>query len=162
MTSAMRAYISGPLTAANDLASARAYYERLAALCRDQGLAPYLPHTENDPQLHASVPAGEVFRADLDQLLSSDLVVAYVGKPSLGVGAELALAVHDHIPVVAVRRPDDVVSRFVVGMLDSAGACIVVTSDAELSQELPGVLRATIASLRSNTTSPVRQGAPST
>lgn len=149
MASGMRVYISGPLTAASDLASARRYYDRLAALCRDQGLTPYLPHTENDPELHASASPAEVFRADLRQLLASDLVVAYVGSPSLGVGAELALAVRSQIPIVAVRRPDEVVSRFVVGMLESAGGRIVVASDNELSRKMPDALRGTIALLNS-------------
>jgi hypothetical protein len=112
------------------------------------------------------VSPAQVYRADLQQLLSSDLVVAYIGSPSLGVGAELALAVRSHIPVVALQRPGDLVSRFVVGMLDSADARIVVTSDEELPQELRGALRSAIASVRAEQptrrVSPLREGAPTT
>lgn len=41
---------------------------------------------------------------DIDWLLSSDVVVAEVTYPSLGVGYEIAIAVKEKIPVIALFR----------------------------------------------------------
>ncbi len=130
------AYISGALTGLSDPVSARRYYELLATVCQEAGMAAYLPHRENDPVLHADVPASVVYQRDLVHLQASDVVVAHVGAPSLGVGAELALAVAAGIDIVAVRRPAEPHSRFVAGMLEEGGAHFIVASDIDLPTEL--------------------------
>lgn len=147
MDTGRRAYISGPLTIVRDRHAARLYYERLAQICRREGLTPYLPHTENDPELHADESAAKVFERDMNQLLSARIVVAYIGSPSLGVGAELAFASENKIPIVAIRRPGESVSRFALGMLSASGAYDLITPDERLDDELSHALRVTIARL---------------
>ena len=117
-----RVYISGPLHAAEDVAGARKYYESVAAVCREQGLQPYLPHMHNDSTVDSSLTPEAIYEQDMQYLLGSSLVIAHVGAPSSGVGAELAIAVHHNIPVLAIWRPNEQVSRFLLGLLRAAGA----------------------------------------
>jgi 2'-deoxynucleoside 5'-phosphate N-hydrolase len=146
--SAISVYISGPLTVTADRRAARAYYERIAALCTGLGWVPYLPHTENDPEEHPDVPAEEVFKRDAAKLLGADLVVAFVGAPSLGVGAELALAMNSDIPILAICRPNEIVSRFVLGMLARHGNRVLAVDDTAMENELPKAMLTQVKSVR--------------
>jgi hypothetical protein len=139
------AYISGALTSVDDLASARRYYERLAGVCSSCGLDPYLPHMRTDPEHHADLLPPAVFEQDTRALGAARVVVAYIGAPSLGVGAELVLACSANTPVVAVHRPSDVVSRFILGYLHAAGARVVTASDSATEQVLGRALRDVLA-----------------
>jgi nucleoside 2-deoxyribosyltransferase len=122
-----RAYISGPLQAAKDLAAARDFYERLAEVCVDAGIVPYLPHRRTDPQLHTEASSVSVFRCDRTAIGECDLLIADIGQPSSGVGAELGLAISSHLPIIAIHRANEQPSRFVLGMLEDYEAAVVIT-----------------------------------
>jgi nucleoside 2-deoxyribosyltransferase len=136
----LRAYISGALTSVSDRDEVRALYERLADVCERAGVTAYVPHLENDPERHADVPPEVVYERDVAALTSADVVVAYVGAPSLGVGAELALAATSKTPIVAVSRPGQRVSRFIIGMLRQGSSYEIVAEDAELDAALTDAL----------------------
>ena len=123
------AYVSGALTAAPDIARARAFYELLADACRAAGWSAYLPHERTDPQLHVDVTPQEVFETDRDLVERCDLLVGDVGVPSAGVGGELVLAWNARKPIIAVHRQDQTVSRFVLGLLAVAGATVITYGD---------------------------------
>lgn len=112
-------YISGPLHGAVDLAAARRLYETIAAACCEVGWSPYLPHQNTDPERHASATPAEVFARDMLALHCADIIIAHIGAPSSGVGAELAFAVTEGKTVMAVHHLSEVPSRFIVGMLVS-------------------------------------------
>lgn len=114
------AYISGPLQSAVDIEQARRFYEMLANVCCTCGCEAYLPHQRTDPVRHAETCARSVFARDLDAVSAADLIVAYVGAPSAGVGAELGIAYERRIPVIGLCGPEGVASRFIEGLLDSA------------------------------------------
>jgi nucleoside 2-deoxyribosyltransferase len=114
------AYISGPLQAARDIELARRFYERLAEVCCASGCDVYLPHRQTDPVRHARTTARSVFLRDLNAITVTDLIVAYVGAPSLGVGAEIGIAHQLGIPVIGLCGPEGVASRLIEGLLDSA------------------------------------------
>ncbi len=116
----MRIYISGALAGSSDLAKARLLYEDVAVRLKGVGLRPYLPHSQTDPEHQADVSSAEVFTRDLNELLSSDVVLAFLGEPSLGVGAEIALALGRRLPVVGVWPEGTRVSRFVLGLLEAS------------------------------------------
>jgi hypothetical protein len=139
------AYISGALTGVDDLASARRYYERLAAVCASCGLDPYLPHLRTDPERHPDLPPRSVFERDRSALWAARVVVAYIGTPSLGVGAELVLARSAEIPVLALHRPGERVSRFLLGYLDEPGARVVTAADGDMERVVARALRDVIA-----------------
>jgi len=113
----INAYISGPLQAAKELSRARSFYEDLAAVCLRSGLRAYLPHQQTDPLFHYDVSAAEVFQRDYSALTAADIVIAVIGSPSSGVGAELGIAHELSIPVIAMFSTSDKPSRFVLGLL---------------------------------------------
>lgn len=113
-----KVYISGALMGARDLGRARELYEIFASACRDAGWIPYLPHSNTDPDAAATLPASTVVSRDLEELESADVLLAYLGEPSLGVGAEIALAVCRDKPILATYESGRRISRFVLGLLE--------------------------------------------
>jgi nucleoside 2-deoxyribosyltransferase len=110
-------YISGALMGARDLSRARSLYKRFASACEAAGWQSYLPHESTDPQLAGEIPSEDVMQRDLERLTQSDAMVAYIGEPSLGVGAEIVLAMQQNKFILAVHDSSKPVSRFVKGLL---------------------------------------------
>ena len=113
----MNVYISGALKASRDLQAARRMYEWAAACVVECGHQAYVPHLHTDPVKAAHVKPGSVYETDATRLRQADAIVAFLDEPSLGVGAELAMAVASGLPVLGLHRSDIEVSRFAVGML---------------------------------------------
>ena len=114
----VRAYISGALINAACLDDARKLYERLAAACASAGCAAYVPHQHADPVRDPHLSNAEVARRDLAEVRAADVLVAYVGEPSLGVGAEVAIALEEGKQVWLVAESDRKVSRFLLGLAE--------------------------------------------
>ena len=114
----MLAYISGALLNAQDLATSRALYERFADACRAAGWDAYVPHQHADPVRDADLSNREVASRDLKQVSDADAIVAYVGEPSLGVGAEVAIALAAGKRVLLVAEQNARVSRFLSGLAE--------------------------------------------
>lgn len=110
-----RAYVSGPLTNRNDLAALRTFYERIGRLCERKGMEAYVPHHYTDPILHADIEPEVVYRQDMRQIAGSDLVIAYVGLASHGVGAEVERAYHENVDVILLYEHGARVSRIIRG-----------------------------------------------
>lgn len=127
----MQIYVSGPLQSATDLGLARALYFTIGRAVHEAGFEPYLPHLFTDPEEAADLEAIDVYRRDVQALSASVAMVAHVGAPSLGVGAELAIATGAALPVIAVARTSEPVSRFAAGLLEDAGAQVWRFRDSE-------------------------------
>jgi nucleoside 2-deoxyribosyltransferase len=114
----MLAYISGALLNAAHLDQSRALYERLAEACRAAGWDAYVPHQHADPVRDAHLSNVDVAERDLENVAAADVLVAYVGEPSLGVGAEVAIALRAGKRVLIVAEADRRVSRFLLGLAE--------------------------------------------
>ena len=114
----MLAYISGALLNAAQLDRSRALYERFAEACRAAGWDAYVPHQHADPVRDAHLSNVEVAERDVDHVTAADALVAYVGEPSLGVGAEVAIALRAGKRVFVVAEADRRVSRFLLGLVE--------------------------------------------
>ena len=114
----VRAYISGALINATRLDDARRLYERLAGACESAGCPAYVPHQHADPVRDPDMPNAEVASRDLAEVRAADVLVAYVGEPSLGVGAEVAIALAEGKRVLLVAESDRRVSRFLLGLAE--------------------------------------------
>ncbi len=110
-----KVYISGALTGISDPYPLRKFYEDIGAVCKELGMAPYIPHQHTDPERHPNITPAQVYEMDAKQVSESDLVIAYVGIPPLGVGCELAIAEENKIPVVLVYERGKRVSRLLRG-----------------------------------------------
>lgn len=106
---------------ASDLRRVRDLYERFARACIACGWQAYLPHTQTDPEFEKELAQTDVMEADLRELNRADVVVAYLGEPSLGTGAEIVLAMQAHKPILALHESSKPVSRFVCGLLQQYG-----------------------------------------
>ena len=139
----MLAYISGALLNAANLDASRALYERLAAACREAGWDAYVPHQHADPIRDADLSNTDVAERDLDHVTAADALVAYVGEPSLGVGAEVAIALRAGKRVLVVAEADRRVSRFLLGLVElhpSQAAILRYTSVDEAAGWITGQL----------------------
>lgn len=114
----MRAYISGALMNVPDLPAARALYERLGAACASVGCEAYVPHQHADPLRDPEMPNLEVAQRDLIGITGADILVADLGEPSLGVGAEIVIALNARKRVLALAADGRRVSRFILGLLE--------------------------------------------
>ena len=109
------AYISGALTALDDGARMRLFYELLAEVVASVGLRAYVPHRVSDPVAAAHLEPRAVYDIDRAHVTSARVVVAYAGIPSFGVGIEVELAREHAVPVVLVVERDRTVSRLLLG-----------------------------------------------
>lgn len=113
-------YISGPLQAVKNVASARKFYEQIAEVCARRGFKTYLPHQFTDPVKHRHISSKKVFSRDLKSLSDADVIIACIGRPSSGVGAEVGIAFERGMRIIAIYSQKEQPSRFILGMLQTA------------------------------------------
>ena len=111
-----RVYISGALTGIENPAATKSFYETIGLLCEQIGLQAYVPHIKTDPINNPDVSPRQVFETDKAQISKSDLVIAYLGYPSFGVGMELAYADTNSIPLILLYEKGKAISRFPRGI----------------------------------------------
>jgi hypothetical protein len=109
------AYISGALTALDEGARMRLFYELLAEVVESAGLRAYLPHRVSDGVAAAQLEPRAVYDIDRAHVTSARVVVAYAGIPSFAVGIEVELAREHAVPVVLVVERERSVSRLLLG-----------------------------------------------
>jgi hypothetical protein len=109
------AYVSGALTAPEDGARIRLFYELLAEVVESAGLRAYLPHRVSDPLATPHLDPRAVYDIDRAHVTAARVVVAYAGIPSFGVGIEVELAREHAVPVILVVERDRTVSRLLLG-----------------------------------------------
>jgi 2'-deoxynucleoside 5'-phosphate N-hydrolase len=109
------AYVSGVLTGASDLDGLKAFYEAIAQVCAQAGIDAYVPHRVTDPVRNADLTPRQVYELDRIKVAAADLIIAYVGFPSLGVGMEIEIARQHNRPVLLLVEKDTRISRMARG-----------------------------------------------
>src|SRR5207244_13182149 len=109
------AYVSGALTALDDGARMRLFYELLAEVVESVGLRAYLPQRVTDPVVATQLEPRAVYDIDRAHVTSARVVVAYAGIPSFGVGIEVQLSLDHAVPVVLVVERERTASRLLLG-----------------------------------------------
>jgi hypothetical protein len=133
-------YVSGPMQVAEP-SRAVDFYNRLADAVQSSGWHVYRPYQDTlDPPSDDRVP---LFHRLRHALHHADACVLYVGRPSSGVGAELAFA-HAHArPVIAVSLDDDEPSPFVASLLATYSRARTVTgTDPQACADAVGLVLA--------------------
>lgn len=110
--------MSGALTGLgdDDLRYANSLYDRVQALCERLGIDCYLPgKSATTPS--KGIPHHKVWKIDYEKVSGSSAVIAYVGLPSTGVGAEIEMARQAEVPIILLCEEDrqEGVSRLVLG-----------------------------------------------
>lgn len=95
-------YVSGSLTdlTEDERSELRKFYDDIAEVCRKHQLEPYVPHHYGDPSWLKDLTPERIDRIDRLAVTQAYLVVAYIGRPSTGVGIEIEIAHHSNTPVV--------------------------------------------------------------
>lgn len=110
-----KVYISGALTGVPHVEDLKALYEKIAKFCEARGWEAYVPHLNSDPLNDPDLTPRRVYDMDHHEVITSDMVIAYVGWPSLGVGQELEIACQHDIPLILLAETDLKVSRMALG-----------------------------------------------
>lgn len=109
-------YISGALLIQSGRREMRRVYEKIGAVCSNFCNSVYIPHLNGtDPVKDHDVSARIVWKTDHREVASSDLVIAYVGQPSLGTGAELEIARMAASDIILWHYKGEKVSRMALG-----------------------------------------------
>lgn len=121
-------YISGP-TQVPERQAAIALYDRLAEACVASGWHVYRPYAEVVDASGQDAPLGSRLRHALGH---ADACVFYVGKPSSGVGTELAWAAEEGRPVIAVHMRGEEPSPALSSVLNAyARARVLLCEDPD-------------------------------
>ncbi|MCX7918662.1 MAG: nucleoside 2-deoxyribosyltransferase [bacterium] len=99
----MNIYLSGAIAAGRQKV---AVYQRIAGIVYSLGhkiTSPQVfdPNVTDDGKGEPADPT-QIFLRDMQQLAESELVIAEISIPSLGVGYEIATAIHQNKPVLCL------------------------------------------------------------
>jgi len=105
MMNKLNIYIAGALTGAPQ--ELYDLYEELANEAYAKGHSAYVPHIHAGPSSHPDLLPHQIYEICASKVRSSNMILAYVGRPSFGVGMELEIAASEGIPVIAYLFKDD-------------------------------------------------------
>jgi len=137
-----RAYLASALTglSSSQREQTDARQTLVKETCRKRGIDLYLPKDKTDPELHKNIPAEDVFFADIQQVLSSDLLILMTEHPSFGGGMELKTALDAQLPILLISPRDARISRMVLGIPSTRSYEAKYSTDEELRSELEKAL----------------------
>lgn len=112
----MNIFICTPLTGIKDPEKTKAFYQKIGDMIVTLGHTPFLAFLNGtDPIKNPNVTPQEVYKRDHDKLIASNIVLAYVDEPSLGVGQEIEIAKENNIPVYLLYQEGKRISRMTLG-----------------------------------------------
>lgn len=107
-------YIAGALTYTDE--KQKLIYKKIADICSEFCSDVYVPHLRGtDPVKNPEVSPNDVWQIDHREIATSDLIIAYVGKPALGVGGELEIARITNSDIILWNFNGEKVSRLALG-----------------------------------------------
>ncbi len=102
----------------------QAFYEAIGDLCSELGFAAHVPHLYTDPLKNADLLPRVVYETDKAAVRAANIVIAYVGLNSLGVGIELGWADEWNIPLILLYEEGKKISRLPRGIPNIAAEVI--------------------------------------
>jgi len=130
-----KVYIAGALTRLEDQKlNLKDFYTKIGHLCRSFGIEAFVPHEHFDPINHPDFTPKEVYQREFEEVTTADLMIAYVGEPSLGTGSEIEMAKNSNSTIILVSEKDKKVSRLVRGNPAVKYEVVFEDEDEALSQ----------------------------
>jgi hypothetical protein len=139
MTTLSKIYISGALTGVSASSNIKKTYESIANVAETVCSTVYVPHMNTDPVKNADVTPEIVWRIDHYHVTTADVVIAYLGMPSLGVGQELEIARVGNAKIIGWWYKGENVSRMALGN-PAVKHTIEAENEEDLLKELKKVL----------------------
>lgn len=137
----MRIFFAGPLTDLKNPNKTKGFYLKLARIAQKTGFDYFWAFQHGtDPNVERKISAQEVYKRDSTQLLKSNIMVAYIGEPSPGVGVEVEIAHTHDIPVCILYEKDRWTSRMLRGC-PSIRKEIVFTSEKDCLEQFQKFLQ---------------------
>lgn len=114
----MKIYFSAAISAGRER---QPLYARMVAFMQERGHDVLSAHVAHANVLHAEAQrsAQEIFTRDLQMVAACDVMVAEVSRPSLGVGYEIASALHLQKPVLCLCDQEVFLTRMLTGNTDA-------------------------------------------
>jgi 2'-deoxynucleoside 5'-phosphate N-hydrolase len=140
-----KVYISAALTQIENPIKSKEFYERIGSVCDAIGFHSYVPHLHTDPVNNPDITPREVFEHDTHQVTTADLLIAYLGFPSFGVGMELAYAQGKNIPIILLYEKGKKISRYPRGI-----PCIIAEIQFNSHEEALIELKSILEKFKSN------------
>jgi transcriptional regulator with XRE-family HTH domain len=108
----------------------------IAEVAKEYGFYVYQPRRSTDPVLHRGFDAETVYNLDRKKVVSADLLIVLLNKPSFGVGQELEIAASYGKPTLLIREDGIDVSRMVLGAPTHIVGDITYISPEDLRRKL--------------------------
>jgi hypothetical protein len=106
-----KVFISGALSSAQGTVRLEVFYERIGELCEGRGMEVFIPHRDANPERLDGFTNDLLYQSNMERLKSTDLIIAYAGLPSIGVGMEVQEACHLNIDVITLAEKGFPVSK---------------------------------------------------
>ena len=137
----MRIFFAGPLTDLVNPDQTKAFYKKMAEVAQANGFDYYWAFMRGtDPELNPEVLPARVFQIDTYELEESDVMIAYVGEPSVGTGEEIEYAREHRIPAYLMFEKGKHISRMLLGTPNVKGT-IEFTDEADALSQLAALLK---------------------
>lgn len=131
----MRIFFGGPLTDLKQPEQTKEFYSKLADVAVANGFEYYWAFQRGtDPEENPEVSPDRVFQIDTYELEKSELMIAYVGEPSIGTGIEIEYARERNIPVYLLYENNRRISRMLIGAPHIEGKIIFENEQDALNQ----------------------------
>lgn len=142
----MRIFFGGPLTDLKDPERTKAFYKRMAQTAEANGVSYFWAFLSGtDPLKNPDVTPEFVYTRDTEELAKSDIMVAYMGEPTIGTGIEIEFAKTHNIPVVILYEKGKKISRMLRGD-PSVKKEIVFASEDDAIAQLDAYIKGLLAS----------------
>jgi nucleoside 2-deoxyribosyltransferase len=113
----VKLYISGAFTGVDNLSEQMKFYDDVADDLRSRGFTVYKPHENTGPLLDRAQSDVDIYRTDISEIDSSDVIICILDTPSHGVGVEIHHAMKRNKTIAGFCKCLDNLSRLVRGML---------------------------------------------
>ncbi len=107
------AYIAGAITHLADEEYLN-WYEAIGKALEEHGYEAFIPHRDIHVPKHADPQ--EIHPRNHEAAKQADIIIAYVGRPSLGVGMTLELAFNEGIRTILLSEQDATISEMVLSL----------------------------------------------
>lgn len=117
----MKIYVAGPYSnlSEEEREHQKSFFQKIKIAISKTGntaFVPFLPPDNKELFKNGSPSPSEVYIFCEDHLFNSDLLIAEVSTPSLGIGMEMGLAAVNGIPIILLYKSGSEVSDFARGM----------------------------------------------